>query len=151
MNYAFIWFIVISAALASAEGVSFSREVAPILQQQCVACHKEGKAKGKYRLDTYEQLRKELDPGDLETELFHRITADDVEDRMPVDADPLENDEIGLIRRWIVEGAIYDGEDPQALLSSIIPQRAHPSAPATYPRRADAPSPLHVSARTPSV
>ena len=134
MNYAFIWFIVISAALASAEGVSFSREVAPILQQQCVACHKEGKAKGKYRLDTYEQLRKELDPGDLETELFHRITTDDVEDRMPVDADPLENDEIGLIRRWIVEGAIYDGEDPQALLSSIIPQRAHPSAPATYPR-----------------
>ena len=47
------------SALASAEVVSFSREVAPILQRQCVACHKEGKAKGKYRLDTYEQLRKE--------------------------------------------------------------------------------------------
>ena len=96
------------SALASAEVVSFSREVAPILQRQCVACHKEGKAKGKYRLDTYEQLRKELEPGDLETELFHRVTTDDEEERMPVDADPLGDQEINVIRRWIVEGASYD-------------------------------------------
>ncbi len=122
------------SALASAEVVSFSREVAPILQRQCVACHKEGKAKGKYRLDTYEQLRKDLEPGDLETELFHRVTTDDEEERMPVDADPLGDQEINVIRRWIVEGASYDGEDPGALLSAIIPLRDHPGAPPSYPR-----------------
>lgn len=134
MKHALISLVFFSSALVSAEIVSFSREVAPILQRQCVACHKEGKAKGKYRLDTYEQLRKELDPGDLETELLHRVTTDDTEERMPVDADPLEDDEISVIRRWIVEGAKYDGEDPNALLSAIIPMQGHPKAPSSYPR-----------------
>lgn len=134
MKRALTSLFVFSSALVSAEVVSFSREVAPILQRQCVACHKEGKAKGKYRLDTYEQLRKELDPGDLETELLHRVTTDDTEERMPVDADPLDEDEVSVIRRWIVEGAKYDGQDPGALLSAIIPMQGHPEAPPSYPQ-----------------
>ena len=72
-----------------AEPVSFSKEVAPILQQQCVGCHKEGKAKGRYRLDTFEQLRKDLEPGDLESEFFYRLITDDEEERMPAKADAL--------------------------------------------------------------
>ena len=122
------------ALLSSAGGVSFSREVAPILQRHCVACHKEGKAKGKYRLDTYEQLRKELEPGDLESELLFRITTEDEEERMPAEADPLAGTEIAVIRKWIAEGAKYDGEDPESLLSAIIPVKAHPVAPESYPR-----------------
>lgn len=122
------------ALLSSAGGVSFSREVAPILQRHCVACHKEGKAKGKYRLDTYEQLRKELEPGDLESELLFRITTEDEEERMPAEAEALAGTEIAVIRKWIAEGAKYDGEDPAALLTAIIPVKAHPAAPESYPR-----------------
>ncbi len=121
-------------ALTSAEAVSFSREVAPLLQRHCVACHKEGKAKGKYRLDTYEQLRKELEPGDLESELLFRLTTEDEEERMPAEADPLPLAEIDLIRKWVKEGANYDGGDPKAPLASIIPVKAHPSSPQSYPR-----------------
>jgi len=121
-------------SLTSAGDVSFSREVAPILQRHCVACHKEGKAKGKYRLDTYEQLREELEPGDLESELLFRITTEDEEERMPAEADPLAGSEINVIRKWVAEGAEYDGEDPAALLASIIPMKDHPAAPESYPR-----------------
>ena len=134
MKRAITSFAFFFSALSSAEVVSFSREVAPILQRQCVGCHKEGKAKGKYRLDTYGQIRKELEPGDLETELFHRVTTDDEEERMPVDADPLGDHEISVLRRWIAEGAGYDGEDPDAQLSAIIPLQDHPEAPSSYPR-----------------
>ena len=134
MRRCIIFLLSFYALLSSAGGVSFSREVAPILQRHCVACHKEGKAKGKYRLDTYEQLRKELEPGDLESELLFRITTEDEEERMPAEADPLAGTEIAVIRKWIAEGAKYDGEDPEALLSAIIPVKDHPVAPESYPR-----------------
>lgn len=118
----------------SGQPTSFSKEVAPIFQRHCVGCHKEGKAKGKFRLDTYEELMKDLEPGDLESELFFRITTDDKEERMPAEADPLPNAEIALVRKWISEGARYDSEDPKAKLTTIVPMEKHPAAPTSYPR-----------------
>ena len=125
---------LVSAVPAAAEPVSFSREVAPILQRSCVGCHKEGKAKGKYRLDTYAQLAEELVGGDLESEFFYRITTGDKEERMPAEADALAAAEIEVIRKWIEEGAKYDGGDPEAALSSIAPMENHPAPPGSYPR-----------------
>ena len=125
---------LVPAVAPAADAVSFSREVAPILQRSCVGCHKEGKAKGKYRLDTYAQLAKELVGGDLESEFFYRLTTGDEEERMPAEADPLAASEIGVIRKWIEEGAKYDGEDPSAVLSSIVPMEKHPAPPGSYPR-----------------
>ncbi len=134
MKHFLILLLVLSSVRTPAEGVSFSREVAPLLQRHCVACHKEGKAKGKYRLDTYEELRKELEPGDLESELLFRLTTEDEEERMPAEADPLPPAEIDVIRKWVKEGAKYDGGDPKAPLASVIPVKDHPSSPPSYPR-----------------
>ena len=134
MKHFLILLLVLSSVRTPAERVSFSREVAPLLQRHCVACHKEGKAKGKYRLDTYEELRKELEPGDLESELLFRLTTEDEEERMPAEADPLPPAEIDVIRKWVKEGAKYDGGDPKAPLASVIPVKDHPSSPPSYPR-----------------
>ena len=134
MKHFLILLLVLSSVRTPAERVSFSREVAPLLQRHCVACHKEGKAKGKYRLDTYEELRKELEPGDLESELLFRLTTEDEEERMPAEADPLPPAEIDVIRKWVKEGAKYDGSDPKAPLASVIPVKDHPSSPPSYPR-----------------
>ena len=126
--------LMLSTGSAAAEPVSFARGIAPIFQRQCVGCHKAGKAKGKYRLDTYSHAMKELVAGNLEeSELYYRITTDDEDDRMPVEANPLSKQEIELIRKWIEEGAKYDAEDPEALLSSIVPMEEHPAAPESYP------------------
>jgi WD40 repeat protein len=51
---------------------------------------------------------------------------------MPKNDDPLSTEQIGLFRRWIAEGAKFDGADPAALLSALGGARTHPLAPAAY-------------------
>jgi len=70
---------------------------------------------------------------DLEnSEGFRRITSDDVKERMPLEGDPLPADQIALIKKWIEEGAPFDGPDPKAALASYIPPPTHPAAPEAY-------------------
>jgi WD40 repeat protein len=127
---------------APAAPVSFSRDIAPILLANCQTCHGPDKAKGKYRLHTFEQL---LKPGDSEhppivpgnpsrSELFRRLIAADPDDRMPQKADPLPREQIALIERWIKEGAHFDGPDAKATLEFYAARAAHPPAPKNYPR-----------------
>lgn len=130
------------AAAAPAAPVSFSREIAPILADQCLECHRAEKAKGSYRLDSFARL---LQPGDSgqaavvagkpEASLLHGllVTRDEA-DRMPKKADPLTGAQIERIARWIREGAAFDGPDRQAPLASLLPAAQRPQAPAKYPR-----------------
>ena len=106
---------MLSAALlsvATAEPVSFRREVAPLLHRRCAACHGEENAKGGYRVDSFERMGKAGEsevaplvagkPG--ESELHARLIEQDANDRMPQKADALPAGEIALIERWIAEG-----------------------------------------------
>ncbi len=132
-------FLVSSSALAAP--VSFSKQIAPILAGQCLECHRAEKAKGSYRLDTFEQLLKTGDseevpvvPGKAEaSELYELLVVHDDADRMPKKADALPEKDIMLIRQWINEGAKYDGASPQAILTTLLPQKAIQS-PEKYPR-----------------
>ncbi|MFN0075266.1 MAG: c-type cytochrome domain-containing protein [Prosthecobacter sp.] len=128
-------------ATAAAE-VSFSKQIAPILVEQCVECHRAGKVKGKYRLDTVEMLLKAGDSGTSpvlagkpdESELYRLIATHEEDDRMPKKADALPAKEMALIREWIASGAKVDVADKQATLSSILPDQAKTAAPPKYPR-----------------
>jgi hypothetical protein len=129
------------AARADDAPVSFRNEVAPILVQHCLACHDQKKAKGEYRIETFEQLIRPggrklaaVAPGKPdESELFVLITETLAEERMPRDADPLPAAQIERIKRWIEQGAKFDGEKPDAPLVSIVPVREHPRPPEAYP------------------
>lgn len=126
---------------SAADPVSFRTDLAPILLDRCVACHGPKKAEGGYRLDSFERAMKEGDsasPGFLgakldESEAFRRLISDDETDRMPAESDPLPAEQIALFRRWIEEGAKFDGEDPKAELVTIIPAPSHPDPPEVYP------------------
>ncbi|HEV8544500.1 MAG TPA: c-type cytochrome domain-containing protein [Verrucomicrobiae bacterium] len=124
------------------DAISFSKQVAPVLVAKCTTCHNAEKAKGGYRLHTFEAL---LQPGKsklapvvagkpTESELFKRITAPGEDDRMPQKGDPLPSEQIERIRRWIEEGAKLDSLDSKAALSSIIPQLPFPPPPERYSR-----------------
>ena len=135
--------LVIGLASSSAEEpVSFSKQVAPILLKHCQACHGAREAEGGVRLDNFEETLKESDsgsPGFLaknldESAIYLRIVSDDEDERMPQEADPLPADQISLIRRWIEEGAKFDGPDPKASLASLVPEAVHPDPPEVYPR-----------------
>ncbi len=130
-----------SAAAESAAGsISFTKEVAPILVAKCLACHNAEKAKGSYRLHTFDAL---LRPGSTEevpvvsgkaaeSKLYQLLVAADEEDRMPQKDDALPPNQIALVKEWIEQGAKFDGRDRSVPLSVLSPPR-HPAAPRSYP------------------
>lgn len=113
----------------------YSDIVAPILERRCVQCHKEGKAKGKLRMDTYEWLIKggkngpSIVPGSAANSLIiERIELPmDDEDHMPPEGKPdIEPQEIAILKWWIDSGADLKKSVlelmPPALIKSAIEQ-----------------------------
>jgi len=101
------------AALAP---VSFNREVRPLLSQNCFLCHgpDAGRRKGKLRLDQRDEAvaRKAIVPGKPEeSELLRRISSPKPKEVMPPPEThkSLSSAEQETLRRWIAEGARYEG------------------------------------------
>jgi hypothetical protein len=112
--------------------------VAPILEQRCVQCHKEGKAKGKFRMDTYELLVKGgsegpgLEPGNAAgSNIIVRIELpeDDEEHMPPEGKQDIKDPEVAILKWWIDNGAdpkksLADFEVPAAIreaISKLVP------------------------------
>jgi WD40 repeat protein len=51
---------------------------------------------------------------------------------MPKDADALPAEQIALIKKWIEQGAAYDGGEKTATLVSLVPKQPHPAPPESY-------------------
>jgi dipeptidyl aminopeptidase/acylaminoacyl peptidase len=126
--------------VAADSPVAFSKDVAPILVAKCLACHNAEKSKGSYRLHTFEALMKPgsskdapVVAGEPEASvLFQLITATNEDDRMPQKDDALTPAQIVTIKRWIEQGAAFDGTDRATALAVLSPPR-HPAAPKAYP------------------
>jgi len=96
--------------------VSFSRDVLPILQAHCFACHQPAIADGEYVMTGFDGLlaggssgTAAIVPGEPSASyLVEMITPDEGEALMPPDAAPLSADQIDTITRWIAEGAEND-------------------------------------------
>ena len=96
--------------------VSFIKDVAPILQQNCFACHDAKKKKGKLEMTTYENLRKggskedPISPGKSKGSLLIELLHSTGLDRMPPkeQGDALKKEQIDIIAKWIDEGAKLD-------------------------------------------
>ena len=140
---ALAWMLLLLCSVLPLRGddtVSFRSQVAPILLENCVACHNAKKAEGGYRLDTFSEISKPgdsaTDPlqtlGDSPGELIRRLTSKDEFERMPPESDPLPENQIELIRRWIDAGGKFDGEDPAERLPLLIPPPTHPKPPHEY-------------------
>lgn len=119
---------------------SFRRHIAPILLDNCLACHSAKKAEGGYRLDSYEMMCMPGDSGavpiamgsELSGELLRRICSQDSSERMPPDTEPLPNDKIQLIKDWIFSGGKFDGDVPTQTLALVIPPTQYADPPETY-------------------
>lgn len=95
------------------EKVDFSTQVKPILNKRCISCHGGVKQNGGFSvlfreeaLDTTESGKYAIVPGDPDhSEMIRRILASDPEVRMPYKEEPLSKDEVGILTRWIEQGA----------------------------------------------
>ena len=137
-------------ALAAPAPVSFRAQIAPLLLEQCQTCHGAAEQKGGYRLDTFEFLSRNEDPSEPvlvagkpdKSRLYTSLVTDELDERMPKKAPKLPAQQAELVKRWIAEGASFDGGEPTASLIEIVPARTHPKAPEVYAQ------PLPVTALT---
>jgi WD40 repeat protein/mono/diheme cytochrome c family protein len=97
--------------------VSFHREIKPILNANCNACHKPDKSKGDLDMTTFASLMKggkngsPVEAGKPEKSLlFDMIHGEEPE--MPSEGDPLKPEQVALIERWIKQGAKDDTPAP---------------------------------------
>jgi len=103
---------------ASKTGLTFEKDIKPILEKSCVKCHSGDKPKSKYRMDTLANVIKGGESGDAAIiagnsakSPMAAYVSDLVEDmEMPPtekrDKYPqLTKEQIGLIRAWIDQGA----------------------------------------------
>lgn len=96
--------------------VVFSRDIRPILNQNCVACHGGVRQKNgvsfifrEEALGTGKSGRRTIVPGNPgASELMARITSTDPDARMPYHGPQLSPQQIALLRQWIKEGAKWD-------------------------------------------
>lgn len=104
-----------ATSTAVAESVDFETKVWPIIERSCLQCHDSGTAFSNLRLDSPEKI---LAGGDLgkvvvagepdNSPLVLRVALpmDDL-DFMPIEGDPLTEEEIELMKTWIKEGADF--------------------------------------------
>ena len=104
--------------------VDFVRDIQPLFQKHCFECHGPGKDQGglslaarSLALDGGESGRVIVPGKSAISSLVPRIAALDEETVMPPEGDRLSADQVGLIRAWIDQGAVWpataDEVDPR--------------------------------------
>ncbi len=115
--------------VAAQSQVDFKRDIEPIFAASCNQCHGAKKAAGQLRLDVKAAAMKggisgpAILPGkSKESRLLARILGEGGEARMPMGGDPLNDEQIELIRKWIDQGAVWPDASQISNLKSEIPQ-----------------------------
>ena len=109
---------VFVGTLCSAEPINFSRQIRPILSENCIACHgpDDKGRKGKLRLDDEQDAKRDrkgdfvILPGKPEqSELIKRIESDDPDDVMPPPKQhkTIPPAQVALLKEWIKQGAVW--------------------------------------------
>ncbi len=105
---------------AGEEPIRFNRDIRPILSDNCFYCHgpDKNKREADLRLDSHEGLHGTGgEPGALipgkpdDSPMLHRILSTDPDEQMPPPetGKSLTPEQVALIRRWITEGADFQG------------------------------------------
>ena len=107
--------------LEEAKKVSFTRDIAPIMESRCLDCHDGPDADGAYDVRTVASLLAAGEehgpgviPGDSDGSPVVKFIRGELRPRMPKRKPPLPEEELHLIRMWIAAGAVDDAvaEDP---------------------------------------
>lgn len=116
---------------AAAVQTDFDRDIKPIFEASCFRCHGPERPKSHFRLDSREAALKGGDNGvdiivgdSAKSPLVHYVArlAEDMEMPPPGKGQPLTPEQIGLLRAWIDQGAIWGATNvPEPLAFSVEP------------------------------
>lgn len=92
----------------------FQEKIGSILQEHCIRCHGQ-RALGGFQLNDRESVMlggnsglPGVTPGKLEeSEIWRRVTTDEVVERMPPHGDGLDETQIATLKEWIEQGATW--------------------------------------------
>lgn len=103
---------------AAVEQIMFSRDIQPIFDENCLRCHGPAKPRSNFRLDNRDGAlaggdnnTNDIVPGDSGRSLLIAYVARQVPDmEMPPNGKgaPLTLQEVGLLRAWIDQGAVWE-------------------------------------------
>ncbi len=108
------------------QGVSFTKDVAPLINEKCVNCHGAAMQSGNLRLDTFANWIKGGKSGPLltvgnpqQSRILNRMATPDMNLRMPKNAAAIERDKLNTIATWVSQGAMFDGDNQDTPLSKL--------------------------------
>ena len=122
--------------------VSFMKDVAPILVQNCIACHNPKKSESKYNMIDVRPAGEGGPAGRGDHARAGRPRRQPVgradprptaRPRMPYKQDPLPPEKVATIERWVKEGAKYDGESPTEDWTAVLRKNTPVVIPESYP------------------
>jgi WD40 repeat protein len=120
--------------------ISYSKDIADILETKCIGCHSSALAENKLNMETVAGMVKGgkrgpgIVPGKADESLLFTMAAHRVEPVMPPkvkkDLKPLTPDELGRLKVWIDSGAKEDAESKpepaKAVEIGTLPPGVHP-------------------------
>ena len=99
---------------AAARKIDFTLDVQPLFAKNCLSCHGDEKQEAGFRLDQTDAALlggdsgKAITPGDsAQSRLIHYVAATDPDKVMPPEGSRLTTIEIGILRAWIDQGAMW--------------------------------------------
>ena len=116
---------------AGKEKISFTDDIAPVLDEQCAKCHgRERRAGAHLNLATFSGLWRGGDNGPTiqpgkpaDSLLYQKLTGKAEGEAMPLQSPPLTDTVLKKVETWIEEGAPFDGGDPDQQLSHLADVR----------------------------
>lgn len=112
--------------------IDFHTEVAPIFKTRCWQCHSLQQQQGGLRLD--EKMfalqgglsgKKLVEPPTDESELLRRVTSDDPTIAMPKEGGRLTEQEVDVLRRWVVARAPWPEQIPPSGRDEFLTRYGH--------------------------
>src|SRR5918994_2916669 len=114
--------------------IDFAADVQPILERSCARCHARGRTRGGFSIESREMLLKGGDNGPAivlgrsdESELVALVAGLDPENVMPQKGSRLTDEQIGILRAWIDQGASWA---PGVSFARAAPRNLEPRRPA---------------------
>lgn len=114
-----------SLPAATKKKVDFVREIKPLLVTHCHKCHGASKREGGLRLDRRDDALNGGDSGpafvsgkSAESRIIKYVAGVDPDVLMPPEGDKLTDEQIGLLRGWIDQGADWPANAPDKRFSN---------------------------------
>jgi mono/diheme cytochrome c family protein len=116
-------------AAPASGGVSFVKQVAPILNARCGNCHVRN-SRGMFSMASYESLM--AGPPAGKVVFASNVDGSDlivkVKDKeMPPNGSGIPAEELATLTKWVAEGAKFDGPDPKAQLATLLTGQPQPA------------------------